>query len=651
VRQEIDELSRRLQMQPRIDRLLKGRDNVHFHEISPTGRDRGDNLALVCRLAPEALADFGITRDRAPAEAVGALQSERGRFASAAVMKQVAETCYDLLLSWAEAEAECGMLAGQPAAGAETGAREALRLLDVAAALGQAHGVKAPQAYHLRRARYLARVGHKKEAEAETARAATMKPHTALDHFLAALEHARQEDNAAAVDSCSLALLAEPGHFWARYLQALSQVKRKRWSEAQVALTACLDRRDFLWAALLRGIAHAGLEQFGAAEADYSRALAWAAETRDLLARYIVLTNRAALWAQQKRWDAAVADLKEAIDLRPGNYLAHDTLAGVCRMRNDLAGAVAALDRALACRPGEVRLIYTRAHVYLDLKDLAKARRDFELAIKGMRPDRDTDRLLSALVELGVLKHKAGELPQALADFDAALAIQPRFPDAHRQRAQTLLEQNRLSEAGQALDRYLAHTKAFVKDDAAAYLARGVIHNQLREFTQAVDKLTRALMLRNDAETLTQRGWAYLQLDAPRIALADFDASLKLRPTHATSLCGRGTARVLLGQMTAGVADAEAALRLQVNAEHELLAACIYARAAGLLALTQRKRGAVRPEAHYEELAAEVLCKALSRVPDKERGAFWKKHVEREPALEAIRRHPLVTRLTPRLAR
>jgi tetratricopeptide (TPR) repeat protein/tRNA A-37 threonylcarbamoyl transferase component Bud32 len=645
VRQALVALDLRLQMQPRINRLLKGCDDVHFHEISPTGRDRSDNLALVCRLAPPALADFGITRDRTPAEEVAALQSERDRFRSPALLKQVAETCYDLLLSWAEAER--GLLAGQTPAQAETSARRALRLLDLAAALGQAHGIEAPQAYHLRRARYLARVGHKKGAEAEATRVATMKPHTALDHFLAALEHARQEDNAAAVDSCSLALLEQPGHFWARYLQALCQVKRKRWSEAEVALTACLGRRpDFLWAALLRGVAHAGMEQFGAAEADFARALALAKQARDPLARYVVLTNRAVLWARQKRWDAAVADLHEAIALRPGNYQAYESLAGVCRKRNDLAGAIAALDRAIACRPEEVRLIYTRARVYLDRGDGAKARQDLEHAIRIARPEHDRDLLLSAHVELAGIEHRAGDFQKALASCDAALALQKNYPPAHRQRAQTLLALNRPREAGLALDLYLAHTKAIVKEDAAIYLARGEIHNQLREYTRAVDALTRALMLRNDAETLTQRGWAYLQLKAPELALADFDASLKLRPAHATTLCGRGTARVLLGHMAGGIADAEAALHLSVNAEQELLAACIYARAAGLLALTEHQRGAVRPEALYEDRAAELLCQALQRVPDKARAAFWRNHVQREPVLESVRRLPQVVRLT-----
>ena len=160
-----------------------------------------------------------------------------------------------------------------------------------------------------------------------------------------------------------------------------------------------------------------------------------------------------------------------------------------------------------------------------------------------------------------------------------------------------------------------------------------------------MEAYNRALMLKTDAETLTQRGWAFLQLEAPRLALADFEAALKLRPEHASSLCGRGHARVLLGQVSEAVRDGEAALRLRRTAEQELLAACIYARAAGLLSLTQRTPGRPAPEAPYEERAAELVCKALRRVPEEKRAAYWRTHIQPEPALKAIRRHPKVVRL------
>ena len=464
-----------------------------------------------------------------------------------------------------------------------------------------------------------------------------------------------------AIQACGLALGRQPGHFWARYLQAICYLEIKRWAQAEAGLTACLGQRsDFFWAQLLRGTAHAELGflhserkepeaadvEFKAAKEDFQQALEKAG---DPLSRYVVLTNRSVLWARQERWDDAEADLKKAIALRPGDHLAHVNRAAVRRQRNDLQGAVEAMDRAVECRPDDGLLYYTRARDHLARKDAAKARRDLEQAIAQMREGRDGDRLASAWVELGVLKHRAGQLPEALADFDAALAVQPHYPPAHRQQAQTLAKLKKYREAGQALDLYLKNGPPA----ADVYLARGMIHSQFREYASAVEAYSRTLMLKADprtfthADALTRRGWAYLQLEAHALALADFEEALKRRPAHASSLCGRGNARILLGQVSEAVRDGEAALRLEGATQQELQVACIFSRAAGLLSLT--KQGREWLQSRYEERAADLVCQALRRMPEKERAAYWRSHIQTEAALASVRRHPKVVRLAPGL--
>jgi hypothetical protein len=39
------------------------------------------------------------------------------------------------------------------------------------------------------------------------------------------------------------------------------------------------------------------------------------------------------------------------------------------------------------------------------------------------------------------------------------------------------------------------------------------------------------------------------------------------------------------------------------------------------------------------------VCRALRRLPDKKRAELWQKHIQREPALQSVRRHPTVVRL------
>ena len=51
------------------------------------------------------------------------------------------------------------------------------------------------------------------------------------------------------------------------------------------------------------------------------------------------------------RLDQAKAAVERAIKLDPGNYLAHQVLGDVQRLRGDPDGALAALERALALNP------------------------------------------------------------------------------------------------------------------------------------------------------------------------------------------------------------------------------------------------------------------------------------------------------------
>src|SRR5262249_39289029 len=142
----------------------------------------------------------------------------------------------------------------------------------------------------------------------------------------------------------------------------------------------------------------------------------------------------------------------------------------------------------------------------------------------------------------------------------------------------------RNKEAGAELDKYL---DLGGKPTPEAHRARGLLQAQRREYSKAVEAYTQALLLRRDADVLSNRGWAYLMQDGLRPALDDFDAALKLNPKDADALAGRGTALVIRGRV-ADVAEATAAaeksLRPRPLTVPRLMAcAGIYARAAGVL--------------------------------------------------------------------
>jgi tetratricopeptide (TPR) repeat protein/predicted Ser/Thr protein kinase len=617
------------------------RGEVLFREVDFTERDRDANRAAIRRAAADALVALGLKDDDAPAEAARRLEAYRQHAERPRQVDEVAAECYQVLLVWAEAEAPA------PGGADEAGARRALRLLDLAAALGKAHDLPTPRAFHVRRARYLALLGDDAGAGAERALADRQQPDTALDLFLTALDLYRQKDSVQAASACARVLRLEPDHFWAQYLQAVCYLHTKRWAEAKAGLTACLSHQpSFFWAQLLRATAESQLADWEAAEDDFAAVLG---RPRDGLARSVALTNRGAMWGQRKRWDEAAADLREAIGLRPEAPEAYLSLAQVHRARKDWDAAVTVLDQALARRPDDPLLYHTRAELHRDRGDPAGARRDFERAVAHEPEGSTSERLASDGVELAHLQHQAGEYDAALASCDAALRVRPDYTAAYRQRAKTLLALKRYGEAGEALDRC-------VREGARTpevYEARGLIHAEQRQYDAAVEDYSRALTLKQDPKTLSFRGWAYLKLDAPRPAQADFEAALKLDPAQTDALCGRGRARASLGQVRAAVEDAEAVLRAgQPTAQLLLQAACIYGRAVGYLeAQAGGGPGAAGTAYRYQARSVELLRAALEQVPAAQRPAFWRANVPHEPDLLPVSRSSEMLALTRSYAR
>ena len=150
------------------------------------------------------------------------------------------------------------------------------------------------------------------------------------------------------------------------------------------------------------------------------------------------------------------------------------------------------------------------------------------------------------------------------------------------------------------------------------------------------------MALRPDrAALLTLRGRLFIVSDAPKLALHDFEAALRLDSTNSDAYNGRGFARLRLGEHRAGVADAEKALSIgEPTAEVLYNAARVYALAAVVAAADARKKGqqTVIRVVRYQDRATELLREALKRMPEEERASFWRDIVPADPALKALRR-------------
>lgn len=158
---------------------------------------------------------------------------------------------------------------------------------------------------------------------------------------------------------------------------------------------------------------------------------------------------------------------------------------------------------------------------------------------------------------LGNAYLRSGKPDEALAAFDAALALAPQFPEAHCSRGVALQEAGRQDEALAAFDRAIALRAAY----PLAHFNRGNALKALGRAEQAVMAYDRAGRLEPAfGEAHLNRGFALLGLGKAGEALKAFDLALRLRPEWSEANLGRGTALERLHRPAAALAAVDAVL-------------------------------------------------------------------------------------------
>jgi serine/threonine protein kinase/Tfp pilus assembly protein PilF len=513
---------------------------------------------------------------------------------------EVAEGCYQLLLTLAAVQEQPGPQ--------DTPADRRRRIRQALAFLDRAAGMAAPtQAYHLRRARYLAQLGQPEEARHERDQARTTRPANRLDFVLLGSELLQQGLWKDARASFEQALRRQPDDFWSHFLLGECLLNQGLLPEAETHLAECLRQRpDFVWNYVALATLHEkpktakGLE---AAAADYSRALEL---TPNEDAQYLLYVNRGLVRFDQEKYADAEGDLLQAIAIQPGHYRAYVNLAQLYQDRHRFAESEQLLEKAMRLPlPHRVR---AECHV-------AHARNLY--AVK--------------------------KYEESVTACDTALRILPEYAPAHFQRGQTFLELRRYAAALAAFDRYLAVGGVGEFD---LYFGRGRARLQRGDYLGARDEYTRALECRRvapeqAAEAHLHRGWSYYFAEAWKPAARDFEQALSLDPDNADAYTGRGLARVMQGNYRLAVADAREALDRQPAIPrllHNL--ACLFA-----LAADRAKADLNAPDrevlaARYREQALSAVRQALAQLPPEERAPFWREQVTGDKALNSIRGCP-----------
>ena len=268
----------------------------------------------------------------------------------------------------------------------------------------------------------------------------------------------------------------------------------------------------------------------------------------------LAFLGRGVLLAVRKRaYDRAVEDFDKVLVTEPDNVEALVSRGDAFAQLGDLGRAMADLNRAVALAPDKPTVLLARGQAESRRGNLAGAARDYETALK-LDP-----RYAAALVNLGAVRSMQGKPDAAIDLLDRAIAIDRRNPLAFYNRGYAEFSLKRYDKA-------IADYGSAIEIDPGlglAYnnraLSRAIAGTDLVAALADSDHAMKLLPL--NLEVRDTRGFIYLKLGDPALALAEYNAALTIDPNRALSLYGRGLARIRMGD-AAGKGDQEAALTI-----------------------------------------------------------------------------------------
>jgi serine/threonine protein kinase/Tfp pilus assembly protein PilF len=303
---------------------------------------------------------------------------------------------------------------------------------------------EAPAALWWQRADLVRQLGDAAEGDRLRSRAEETPPQTADDFYLSAVELAGQDQAAKAVELLRQATRLDPRHYRAWFLLGKRLSDQGAEVQAGTCYSVCIALQPQSAPAHFgRGVVNMQLKDYPQARADFDQALALQPE---FVEAYV---NRALVRQSQADHAGAVEDFSAALDMGGAPTRVYFLRAWARDQAGDAAGAEADRAEGLRREPADERSWIARGLAWLRLQ-----------------PE------------------------QALADFEQALALNPRSRAALRNKAHVCAGHLRRPEdAVAALDLVIKHYPDF----ATGRAERGVMHARLGRRSAALEDAREAL--------------------------------------------------------------------------------------------------------------------------------------------------------------
>jgi tetratricopeptide (TPR) repeat protein len=244
----------------------------------------------------------------------------------------------------------------------------------------------------------------------------------------------------------------------------------------------------------------------------------------------------------------AVDLIGRAIQVSPGNSMAHNNRGAALLDLGSWEAALVSFDRAIALTGDYAEAHYNRGNALKELKrwEEALASYDRALSLKPAYPQAHSNR--------GIVLAALGRIEASIAGFDAAIALRPDFAPAHYNRANALCTKRQWETALAGFDRAIA----LERDYAEAHANRGFVLHELRRLDESLASCDRAVALKPDyVEGYCNRGSVLLAQRRVAEALSSYDRALEINPDYAPGRVNRALALLLDGDYERGWAENE----------------------------------------------------------------------------------------------
>ena len=188
-------------------------------------------------------------------------------------------------------------------------------------------------------------------------------------------------------------------------------------------------------------------------------------------------------------------------------------------------------------------------------------------------------------LDVAYVQFQTGNLDEAIRAFDRAIALDPSFGEAYRQRASAYEAKRQIKEAISDLTRAIALfppslVGAIYRDRGKAWTKIGFAPNAIEDFSNAIKYSA------TDAWAYFERGRVYQGIKSLDKAVADFSEAIRIAPTSFPSAYyERGRVWGAKGMGREAIADFTKAIELHPN-----YAQAYYARALTFVVLGERER-------------------------------------------------------------